>query len=244
MLAMSAQGRVYGESQQPIPDSRPAPTSQGEHMALDLQLTEYTKFFIAMIAIVDPLAILPIYGQLTMHLSAAEKKRLARRAAFATTTALIIALFLGENILNFFGISLASFRIAGGILLMIMGLQLMYESTTSERSAEGITIDSQVVVPIAIPLLAGPGAFSTVIVYSFRSNTWEHYALMSLCLLVIGLIIWGSLHMAGSILKHVGHTAIAITNKVMGLIMVAIAVEFIANGIKQLMTVAEISSAI
>lgn len=206
-------------------------------MELDLQLTEYTKFFIAMIAVVDPLAILPIYGQLTMSLSDLEKKRLARRAAFATTLALIVSVFLGETILSFFGISLASFRIAGGILLMVMGLQLIYESTTSERSADqghGNTIDSQVIVPIAIPLLAGPGAFSTVIVYSFRSDSWLHYGLMSLCLLIIGLIIWGSLHMAGSILRRVGHTAIAITNKIMGLIIVAIAVEFIASGIMSL----------
>lgn len=204
---------------------------------MDLQLTEYTKFFIAMIAIVDPLTIMPIYGRLIISLSDREKKRLARRVAFATTTALLIALFLGEDILNFFGISLASFRIAGGLLLMVMGLQLLYENTTSERTTEagsGESIESQVVVPIAIPFLAGPGAFSAVIVYSFRSDSWQHYGLMALCLLVIGLIIWLSLRTAGKILAHLGHTTVAITNRVMGLIVVAIAVEFIAVGIKQL----------
>lgn len=204
---------------------------------MDVQLTEYTKFFIAMIAIVDPLTIMPIYGRLIMALSGREKKRLARRVAIATTTALLIALFLGEDILNFFGISLASFRVAGGLLLMIMGLQLLYENATSERTTEagsGEAVDSQVVVPIAIPFLAGPGAFSAVIVYSFRSDSWTHYGLMSLCLLVIGLIIWLSLRAAGKILARVSYTTVAITNRVMGLIVVAIAVEFIAVGIKQL----------
>jgi multiple antibiotic resistance protein len=90
------------------------------------------------------------------------------------------------------------------------------------------------VVPLAIPLLAGPGAFSTVIVFSFRNEAWWHYALICGCLIVIGLIIWISLHMAGKILRHVSATGIAITVKIMGLIMAAIAVEFIANGIKQL----------
>ncbi|MGQ9424537.1 MarC family protein [Gilvimarinus sp. F26214L] len=205
-------------------------------LELALPLTEYSKFLIAMIAIVDPLMILPIYVRITARLSRTENKRLARQVAFATTTALLISLFLGEDILRFFGISLPSFRIAGGLLLLVMGMQMIYESTTSERTADsemGQGVKTQVVVPIAIPLLAGPGAFSTVIVFSFRSNLWEHYALMMGCLLIIGSIIWISLRMGGKLLRKVGPTAIAISNKVMGLIIVAIAVEFIAVGIKQ-----------
>lgn len=202
-------------------------------MAIDL--TEYTKFFIAMLAIVDPLAILPLYGQLTANLATHEKTRLARRAAFAVLFALLIALFFGQSILTFFGISLGSFRIAGGLLLMIMAFQLMYMPVSKQiADPEFNPIDSQVVVPLAIPLLAGPGAFSTVIVFSFRNDTWWHYGLICGCLLIIGLIIWVSLHMAGKILQKVSATGIAITVKVMGLIMAAIAVEFIANGIKQL----------
>lgn len=204
-------------------------------MGLEVPFTEYSKFFIAMIAIVDPFAILPIYVRLIIGLSASDKSRLARRVAGATTIALIISLYLGEDILRFFGISLASFRIAGGLLLLVMGLQLIYENTSTERTTEPApgSIDSQVVVPIAIPLLAGPGAFSTVIVYSFRSNTWEHYALMTLSLLVIGSIIWVSLHMGTKIMERLGHTAMAVINKVLGLIIVSIAVEFIAGGISQ-----------
>lgn len=205
---------------------------------LAIDLTEYTKFFIAMIAIVDPLAILPFYAQITRTFNAEDKVKLARRAAFATTIALITSLYLGEYILNFFGISLGSFRIAGGIILMIMALELMWDKTAVNETLEPSIqrAGSQIVVPLAIPLLAGPGAFSTVIVYSLRGSGWEHYALITLCLLVIGLIIWISLHMAGKILQRVGSTAIAIVNRVMGLIMAAIAVEFIANGIRQLMT--------
>lgn len=204
-------------------------------MELEVPFTEYSKFFIAMIAIVDPFAILPIYVRLTLGLSGPEKDRLARRVAAATTIALITSLYLGEDILKFFGISLPSFRIAGGLLLLVMGMQLIYENTSTERTTEPAHggIDSQVVVPIAIPLLAGPGAFSTVIVYSFRSKTWEHYAIMTLCLLVIGTIIWFSLHMGSRIMQRLGNTAMAVINKVLGLIIVAISVEFIATGILQ-----------
>ena len=202
---------------------------------MQIDLTEYTKFFIAMIAIVDPLAILPVYAQLTAKLEVEEKTRLARRVAVATIAALLVALFLGQYILSFFGISIASFRIAGGLLLMIMAFQLIYLPVAEQIDNEsGDSIDTRVVVPLAIPLLAGPGAFSTVIVFSFRNDTWWHFALISLCILVIGMITWITLHMAGRILRYVSATGIAITVKVMGLVMAAIAVEFIANGVRAL----------
>ena len=202
---------------------------------MEIDLTEYTKFFIAMIAIVDPLAILPVYAQLTAKLEVEEKTRLARRVAVATIAALLVALFLGQYILSFFGISIASFRIAGGLLLMIMAFQLIYLPVAEQIDNEsGDSIDTRVVVPLAIPLLAGPGAFSTVIVFSFRNDTWWHFALISLCILVIGMITWITLHVAGRILRYVSATGIAITVKVMGLVMAAIAVEFIANGVRAL----------
>jgi len=200
---------------------------------MEIDLTEYTKFFIAMIAIVDPLAILPLYAQLTGNLSDPEKTRLARRVALATFAALTVALFFGQYILSFFGISIASFRIAGGLLLLIMAFQLIYLPMAEQvGGSESGTIDTQVVVPLAIPLLAGPGAFSAVIVFSFRNDTWWHYGLIWACIVALGLIVWIALHMAGKILRKVSATTIAITVKVMGLIMAAIAIEFIANGIR------------
>lgn len=202
-------------------------------MAIDL--TEYTKFFIAMLAIVDPLAILPIYARLTTGLSELEKARLAKRVALAVSIALVVALFLGQYILSFFGITIASFRIAGGLLLMVMAFEMIYKPVTSSASeSQSGSVDTQVVVPLAIPLLAGPGAFSTVIVFSFRNDTWWHYGFISICILILGAITWVALHMAGRILRHVSATGIAITIKVMGLIMAAIAVEFIANGVRAL----------
>lgn len=204
---------------------------------MTIDLTEYTKFFIAMIAIVDPLAILPVYAQMTADLQWSDKTRLARRVAVATVAALLVALYLGQYILSFFGISIASFRIAGGLLLMIMAFQLIYLPVAEQAEDDGSgSLDTRVVVPLAIPLLAGPGAFSTVIVFSFRNDTWWHYGLISLCILILGAITWITLHMAGRILRYVSATGIAITVKVMGLIMAAIAVEFIANGVRALIT--------
>jgi len=204
---------------------------------MTIELTEYTKFFIAMLAIVDPLAILPIYANLTSDLTETDKARLAKRVGLAVTIALIVALFLGQYILTFFGISIASFRIAGGLLLMIMAFQLIYLPIAREpANSKSDPVDTQVVVPLAIPLLAGPGAFSTVIVFSYRNDTWWHFLLISGCIVILGAITWVSLHLAGRILRRVSATGIAITVKVMGLIMAAIAVEFIANGVRAFIT--------
>lgn len=204
---------------------------------MPIDLTEYSKFFIAMLAIVDPLAIVPVYANLTSGLSTDEKSRLARKVAIAVIAALVVALYLGQYILTFFGITIASFRIAGGLLLLIMAFQLIYLPLSEQTGDSKLdSVDTQVVVPLAIPLLAGPGAFSTVIVFSYRNETWLHFALITACIVVLGIITWVALHMAGKILRHVSATAIAITIKVMGLIMAAIAVEFIANGIRTFVT--------
>lgn len=201
---------------------------------MPIDLTEYTKFFIAMLAIVDPLAIVPVYLQATRNYTVAEKKRLPSQTALAVIAVLLITLFLGEAILTFFGISVASFRVAGGLLLMIMALQSLYVSPSHTWLDATDSGERQVVVPIAIPLLAGPGAISTVVVYSFRGDDWWHYALLAGCITIISLIVWLSLSMAEHIQKRLGPTAIAITNKIMALIMAAIGVEFIANGIRVL----------
>lgn len=202
-----------------------------------LDFTEYTKFFIAMLAIVDPIAIIPIYAHIIEPYSDIDQQRFARKAAWTTLIALLTALFLGQLILNFFGISIASFRVAGGILLLLMALRMMYPSSDNPRAmaiGNQQPIDSQIVVPVAIPLLAGPGAFSTVIVYSFRGNSIFHYVAVSVCLILLAAIVWMVLHVAGPLAKKVSPTTIAISNKIMGLIMAAIGVEFIANGVKML----------
>ncbi len=201
---------------------------------LEINLTEYTKFLIAMLAIVEPLAIVPVYLQATRNFSEQEVQRLPRQTAMAVMIALLTALFMGEAILKFFGISLGSFRVAGGLLLLIMALQAMYTPPSQTWLSPDDEGGRQVVVPIAIPLLAGPGALSTVIVYSLRNEAWWHHALLAFCIVLIALIVWLCLRMASRIQRRLGRTAIAITNKIMGLIMAAIGVEFIANGIKAL----------
>lgn len=199
-----------------------------------LAFSEYTQFFIAMLAIVDPITILPLYLHLVRRFTPQEQKHLANSAALATTIALIITVFIGQKVLHFFGISIGSFQIAGGLLLLLVALQLLHQPDTlpAEDSSHQVFANTQVVVPLAIPLLAGPGAFSTVIVFSFRSDEWEHLAMLSGCILILGTIVWISLRTANQFMRFLSPTSIAVINKILGLIMAAIAIEFVASGIK------------
>lgn len=199
-----------------------------------LSFYDYTQFFIAMLAIVDPITILPLYMRYVGRFDPQQQRLLARRAALSVTLALVITVFIGQQVLAFFGISLGSFQVAGGLLLLLVALQLLYGDDKDQGAQGKEILPSEVVVPLAIPMLAGPGAFSTVIVYSYRSDEWLHWWALSGCLVILGSLVWFALHMANPLMKRLSATAISITNKIMGLIMAAISVEFIASGIKTL----------
>lgn len=197
---------------------------------------EYTKFFISLLAIIDPPAAVPVFLALTAHRSEAERSRDARAVSLALVIILLVALYVGELILRFFGISFGSFRIAGGVLLMLMALEMIRHNNIpgSVETTPVLRRSSDAVVPLAMPLLAGPGAISAVIVYGLRGENAWHYVAMTACILLHGIVVWIFLRAAAKWRARISDTAIAISNKIMGLIMVAVAVEFIANGIKQL----------
>lgn len=199
-----------------------------------MEFTEYTKFFIAILSIVDPLAALPIYFSMTQKMTAEQKLKLPTLVGTAITITLLISLFLGAAILAFFGISDGSFRIASGLLLMVTAYQMFHHSTLSDVVSSQPMSDVNVVVPLAIPLLAGPGAMSTVIVYSSHHDNLTHSLLLALCILLLGMTIWLFFRMASVLVKKISPLTIAISGKIMGLIIAAIAVEFVANGIRLL----------
>src|SRR5271169_4269450 len=148
-----------------------------------IEWTGYIKIFTALLAIVNPLGAIPIFVSLTGSLTEGERKRIVRTTSVAFAVVLIAATLIGEALLNFFGISIPSFKVGGGILLMLMAISMMqarYTLTrqTPEEAQEAEDKQSIAVVPIAIPLLAGPGAISTVIIYAHASYQPLHIALI------------------------------------------------------------------
>ncbi|MDX1443592.1 MAG: YchE family NAAT transporter [Gammaproteobacteria bacterium] len=210
--------------------------------------SEYLKFFIGLIAILNPIGVIPIFINLTQQQDTAERNATARTTGMSVAIVLLVGLLAGEFILNVFGISIASFRVGGGILILLMAISMMNATMsparqTAEEARDAIMKEQVAVVPLAIPLIAGPGAISTVIVYANRAteNQLMHQAVLGVGVLLVAALIWFVFRMAEPLSRRLGRTGINVVTRIMGLIMAAIGVEFMANGLKGLFPVLAVS---
>jgi len=207
-----------------------------------LYFTEYLKIFIGLVAIVNPLGIIPIFISLTANENFKQRRKTTNMVAIGVTVILLSALFFGELLLEFFGISIHSFRVGGGILILLMAISMLHAKTspirqTKEESDESVEMENVAIVPLAMPLLAGPGGISTVILAAHKSTGFVHYSIIALGIVLLGVLTWISLRLSPLISKRISATGLNIFTRIMGLILAAIAIEFIANGIKGLFPV-------
>ena len=201
--------------------------------------SEYSRFIIALLVILDPFMALPIFLELTRFYTPMERRRVARIATLAVIVVLFIAALSGETLLQWMGTSLGSFRVGGGIVLLLMALAMLRAEADPVRTTPGEEVNaarraSIAVVPVAIPLMAGPGAMGTVIVAMQRSSASYHSWLILGSIVLVGLVLWLVLRLAEPIGHALGDIGLNILNRVLGLLLAAIAVETIANGLKQL----------
>ena len=194
------------------------------------------KIFIALIALVNPLGVLPMFISLTQDFTPAQKQRAIRTAALTVALVIGTCALLGEQIIKFFGISTASLQVSGGLLILLMSLSMLNAQpsgakTTAEERDEAEHKDTIGVVPLGIPLLTGPGAMSTVIVLAGKSNHVSDYAALIGSGVVIAALVWLTLQMAQPIARVMGRTGINIATRIMGLLVAAVAVEFIVDGL-------------
>ncbi len=190
---------------------------------------------VGLIVIIDPLLNLPTFITLTEHLNGEERLRCIHRASLTLGIVLTISVFLGQQILDVLAISIPSFRIAGGLLIMLMALSMMHArqsetQTTLEESADALNKEDVSVVPLGIPLLAGPGAISTVIIDS-RQSVEVSLIVFAEIWLVAGMV-YVLLHFAQPIRNALGTVGINIATRLMGLMLAAIAVEFVVGGLR------------
>jgi multiple antibiotic resistance protein len=200
---------------------------------------EYLKYLAGLVAIVNPVGTVPVFIGLTVTQSARERARTALIAASTVAVVLSVALLTGEAILHFFGIGIASFRVGGGILVLLIAISMLHARIsptrqTEEEAQDAAEKESVGVVPIGVPLLAGPGAISTIILYAARSNEVMHYVLLQGLILLVAAIIYTAFRAAPMIAGWLGRTGVNVVTRIMGLILAAIAVEIMANGLKQL----------
>jgi multiple antibiotic resistance protein len=204
--------------------------------------TEYTRFFTALLVILDPFMAVPIFLSLTHSYTPVERRRVANIATLSVALILAVSALSGERLLVFMGTSLASFRVGGGIVLLLMALSMLRAQPDTLRTTESeVTArdgaQSVAVVPLAIPLLAGPGAISTVIIQMHRSTELLEPLLVLACIFLVCSVLWVVLRLAAPIGNTLGEAGLNIINRLFGLILTAIAVEVMSNGLRQLFPV-------
>jgi len=204
-----------------------------------IELTGYIKIFTTLLVIVDPLGIIPIFISLTRGSTDEERRHIARTTSITVAAVLVAAALTGKALLDFFGISIASFKIGGGILLLLTSIAMMQAKRapgkqTREEAEEAEEKESIAVVPIGMPLLAGPGAISSVIIYTQASFQPLHVGLIIVSILLVALLTWATLIAAIPVSKAMSKTSINIVTRLMGLLLAAIAIEFITGGLSQL----------
>ncbi len=200
-----------------------------------LDWAEYTKFFLALLVIVNPVGAVPLFVSMTEQHTVEEKRRIARVASSAVAVVLILAAIAGQPLLAFFGITIASFKVGGAILILLLAISMMHatptgEKQTPEEAREAEDKESIAVVPLAIPLLSGPGAISTTIIYSTNRSSLSHVALIIVCCLLVSLTTWLALRAATPVSRWLGKTGVNIAIRIMGLLLAAVAVEIFASG--------------
>jgi multiple antibiotic resistance protein len=196
---------------------------------------EYWKLLVALWALVQPIGAVPIFLSLTED-RPAERNQVGFIASVAVGVILIVSVFVGQELLDAFGITIPSFRIAGGLLILLAALTMIHmpehraRETPTDKS-DAAARDSVAIVPLAIPILAGPGAISTVIVYANKSTALHHDLLVCAIIVVVAASIFVVFRLALPIASLMGQTGMRILTQIMGLLIAAVAVEFITQGL-------------
>jgi multiple antibiotic resistance protein len=203
---------------------------------LGFSLTAFSAVFF----VVDPFAAVPMYLTMTSGDGPAQRRATARKAAITVAAVLILFAAAGGLIFRLFGISIGAFRIAGGLLLFLMSVEMMraqgyYTRTSDAEVAEGTDKTEAGIVPLGLPMLAGPGAIATVTVLMSNSrDSTMKMGIVVVCVLLTAVITYIVLLGALSLQRVLKTTGLNVLTRVMGLILAAVAVQFVATGIHEL----------
>jgi multiple antibiotic resistance protein len=202
------------------------------------------KPLIALLAIVNPIGVIPFFIHFTQGFTREQRLRTIRVAAFSAFVVIAVSALAGLKIIEFFGISLASFQVGGGLLLLTSALQMLNAQPAESRKddlAEGSDKAdagaSIAIVPLTIPLLTGPATISTMVIYADKTRHWWQLAVLVGYGVVIGIAVWVAFSLSGRIAKVLGKTGINVMTRLMGLILAALAVEVMSDGLVKLFPV-------
>ncbi len=203
------------------------------------------KPLVALLAIVNPVGVVPFFIHFTSSFTRKQRQRTIQVSCFSAFLVIAISALAGLQVIEFFSISLASFQVGGGTLLLISSIQMLNaqpaEAKKSEVTEEGSTkVDagaSIAVVPLTIPLLTGPATISTMIIYADKTRHWWELAILVGYGVVVAAVTFIVFSASGRIARVLGQTGINIMTRLMGLILAALAVELLADGLTKIFPV-------
>jgi len=201
-------------------------------------LQEYLRFLVTLMAVLDPFLAVPIFLTLTASRTAAQRAALVQVVAVTVFAVLTATALLGEAVLALIGASLAAFRVGGGLVLLLMALAMLNARAGGVRQSEAEAQEVESgelygVVPLAVPLLAGPGAISTTVIAAQQGGA-AHLAAVIACIALVSLFAWIVLGASNAIGGRLGRTGLSIATRLLGLLLAALAIQTMAEGLKEL----------
>ena len=200
---------------------------------------DYARFALTLAAILNPFAAIPFFLVVTSGADRAARPRTAAAAALTVGAILAVSALAGDSILTLVGTSLGAFRVAGGIVLLLLGLSMLGAQHGSlrqnpEEASVAAHQQSVAVVPLGIPLIAGPGSISAVILQMQRGSGAAHTAAILACIAAVSIACWLALRFAEPIGRALGPLGLNVVSRLLGLLLAAVAIEMMAGGVKQL----------
>ena len=199
---------------------------------IDFAILSFASLFV----IVDPIGLIPTFLAMTPRNTAKERVQIAAQAAVITFLILFVCALGGQGIFKIFGITLSAFEIAGGVVLLLIALDMLRARRTAvketqEEQDEGTEKENIAVTPLAIPMLAGPGAITTVILLASKASSMNQFLVLNLNILLIAVITFVILYGVAVRSSAIGIIPMKIVSRLMGLLLSSIAIQFILNGI-------------
>lgn len=197
----------------------------------------FAASLVTIVSVIDPVGIAPLFLALTPGILPADRTRVIRRAIVVATIILLLFAAGGRTLLQVLGITVPAFSIAGGILLLLIAIDMLFARTsrtreTPEEESDALTSADVSVFPLAIPILSGPGAIATVVLYMSQAQTNVLKILSVVASILVALAAsYLSMRLSGLLLRALGKTGIHVVGRVMGILLAALAVQFILNGV-------------
>lgn len=210
-------------------------TLMDQSSTLGAAASYFFSTIVTVLIMVDPLAAIPVYLLLTERFTPADVKKTRRKAILVASAILLVFAFTGMMVLNIFEISISALRIAGGILLLKFSLEHMMgssEKINHDEEDESRHKDDISIVPLAMPLLAGPGTISTVVTQSTNAGNIVDYVLLAVAIIVVMWISAITLRFSQLLYRILGKTGLNLMGRIMGILIAALAIQFIITGLQ------------